>query len=131
MRTRPLALLVAIAGAACGDPVVAPRIAVVAGEVRAARVSGGVEIANGTDRGIAHAVFNPNWLGLIGTCADPAPTCVRLAAGARVVVPEREFLGWEGQPAALRRLTVLWWRVDPAPTGGHVASSVQQIALIE
>lgn len=132
-RTRLGALgAVATSLMACGAPTAATgRVPLVAGEVRAARVPGGVEIANGTDRGLAYVVHNPSWLGLLATCADPGPSCVRLAAGARVVVPEREIAGWEGQPATLRKISVLWWRVAATPAGGYAAVDIRELPVVE
>jgi hypothetical protein len=93
-------------------------------------VPGGVQLANDTDHGVAFVVHNPNWLGLLALCADPGPNCVRLAAGGRMTVPQSQFAGWDEQPAADRKLSVLWWRVVPAANGGYAAVDVRELALI-
>ncbi len=105
------------------------RLAATTDVVQAARVTGGVRITNGTSRGIAYAVRNPNWLGLLATCADPGPGCVRLAAGRSVVVPEREFHGWADVPDGAKALGVLWWHVEPDGAGGHRAGEVHDLPV--
>lgn len=104
-------------------------------DVEASFGATGVTIVNHTDRGIAYAVWNPHFLGLMGVCQEPGPPCVRLAPGASVVVPESEFAGWaptpgtEPQPGA-RALEVRWWHVLPDGAGGYAASEVRVIPLL-
>jgi hypothetical protein len=120
------------AGAACSSDDATLGLAGSTGRVDAARVAGGVEIANGTDRAIAYVAYDPHWLGLLAACAEPDPSCLRLPAGRRVVVPESEVAGWEGVPAERRRaLSVRWWRVGPAPAGGYVPVDVHEIRVVE
>ena len=82
--------------------------------VTVSRVAGGVRLVNGTGRGVAYVVSNPEWLGLLALCEDPGPSCVRLAAGAAVVVPHAGIHGWE---PGVRQAVVRWWHVEPAGAG--------------
>ena len=70
----------AVATAPTSTEVAAPN-SIIAGTVTATRVAGGVAIANGTERAVAYAVANPNWLGLLATCSDPSPVVPAAQAG--------------------------------------------------
>ena len=135
-RALHLALLATVATtAACtGEKAIATNPdankGIVAGSVTATRVAGGIELYNGTERGIAYVAVNPNWLGTYALCADPGPSCVRLAPGARTVVPESEWMGWAGQPAGQQKLSVHWWHVIAEP-GGYRAGAAEEIKVIE
>jgi hypothetical protein len=96
------------------------------GEVAVARVDGGTRLTNGTDRALAYIVRNPAWLGLVALCIDTGPTCVRLAPGASVVVPDAEILG-HGPGAREAQVSV--WRVETDPAGGYRAVIVKEVTL--
>jgi hypothetical protein len=100
--------------------------AIVAGRVTASRVAGGIAIANGTERGIGYAVTNLGWLGLIATCSDPSPSCVRLAPGSVITVPLNEVYGGSEQ---MTDAVVYWWQVLPRASGGYEASDAQRIPV--
>lgn len=137
--TRLLLAGLLLAVAACGrDPAGTLADAAretAAGGVEARLVPGGVHVVNQTSRGIAYSVWNPNFLGLMGVCAEPGPPCVRLAPGASVVVPESEFHGWAPIPgdapsSSPRALELRWWHVLPDGAGGHQADEVRVIRLL-
>ena len=116
-RVAPAAAAAVLLLGACGrGPLDASPLPGVQGEatVTVSRVSGGVRLVNGTGRGVAYVVSNPDWLGLLAICIDPGASCVRLAAGASVVVPHAEIHGWE---TGVRQAVVRWWHVEPAGTG--------------
>src|SRR5215212_2163112 len=124
-----LVALLAVTAACSRSPAAAP--AEVArdaafGEVEATLGADGVTLVNGTSRGIAYAVWNPNWLGLMAVCDHPGSSCVRLAPGQSVVVPESQFAGWSPSPGSdqpgARALEVRWWHVVPNGAGGYAAS---------
>jgi hypothetical protein len=101
-------------------------------DVEATRVAEGVRVVNHTSQGIAYAVWNPQFLGLMGVCEDPGPPCVRLAPGGSVVVPESEFVGWAPTPgdapsALPRALELRWWHVAADGAGGYRASEVRVV----
>jgi len=96
------------------------------GEIRVARVGGGIRLTNGTSRGLAYIVRNPAWLGLVALCVDTGPNCIRLASGASVVVPDREVLGHA--PGA-HEAQVTLWRVEPDPAGGFQAVIVKEVTI--
>ena len=132
-----LVALLSVAAACSRSPAAAP--AEVArdtapGEVEATLGADGVTLVNGTSRGIAYAVWNPNWLGLMAVCDDPGPSCVRLAPGQSVVVPESQFAGWGPSPGSdqpgARALEVRWWHVVPNGAGDYAASEVRVIPLV-
>jgi hypothetical protein len=120
-----------VALAACGGDratsteVTAPN-SIIAGSVTATRVAGGVAIVNGTERAVAYDVANPNWLGLLATCSDPSPACLRLKPGGLVTVPLEEIAGWDAQTTDA---VVYWWQVLPTSTGGYQASEVKRVPL--
>jgi len=141
MRRSTLCLLVGLlsAAAACSRSPAAPPADVArdaaSGDVTASLGADGVTLVNGTSRGIAYAVWNPKWLGLMAVCEDPGPPCVRLAPGQSVVVPESQFHGWNPppgteQPPEARALEVRWWHVLPNGAGGYDASEVRVIPLV-
>jgi hypothetical protein len=139
-RSTPLLLVGLLwAAAACSrSPVAAPADAArdaTSGDVEATLAADGVTLVNGTNRGIAYAVWNPKWLGLMAVCDDPGPSCVRLAPGQSVVVPESQFSGWNPSPGVelqpeARALEVRWWHVLPDGAGGYAASEVRVIPLV-
>lgn len=129
LKTAIILALLTVAACGAGDTTSIDHAApagIVAGRVTAARVSGGVSVTNGTERGVAYSVWNPNFLGLLGTCSDPAPSCVRLAPGAQVVVPIDSIVGWNAQTT---EIIVYWWHVLPASTGGYEAGQVGRVTL--
>ena len=95
------------------------------GTVQASRVVGGIRLVNGTGRGVAYAVVNRGWLGLIGPCATPTPDCVRLAPGATVVVPDAEIMG---RDATMTEVVVYWWHVE-RPLDEWRASEVKDVVV--
>ena len=135
----PTLLVILLPLAGCGrGPTAAPADVAresASADVEASLGAGGVTLVNHTDHGIAYAVWNPHFLGLMGVCQDPGPDCVRLAAGASVVVPESEFHGWspapgtESQPGA-QALEVRWWHVLPDDGGAYRATEVRVIPLV-
>lgn len=124
-----IAALMALA--ACGGDrtsateVTAPN-SIIAGTVTASRVAGGVAIANGTERAVGYAVANPSWLGLLATCSDPSPSCLRLKPGGTVTVPPEDIYGWSTQATDA---VVYWWQVLPTSNGGYQATEVKQVSL--
>ena len=130
-RTMRLAAGVAVSAllASCDGPgearIAAPGAVQEDGTVQASRVRGGIRLANGTGRGVAYAVANRGWLGLIGACESPGPECVRLAPGATVVVPDAELLG---RDAALTEVAVYWWHVE-RPLDVWRASEVRLVVV--
>ena len=94
--------------------------------LRVTRVADGVQIVNHTDESWAYAVWNPNWLGLFGPCADPGPDCVRLRPGQTVVVPEAAITGYA---PGITEAVVRWWRVVPDGEGGYRAEGLQKLLL--
>ena len=131
----PTLLVILLPLAGCGrGPTAAP--ADVAREAASADVEAslgaeGVTLVNHTDHGIAYAVWNPHFLGLMGVCQDPGPDCVRLASGASVVVPESEFHGWSTEPRlGAQALEVRWWHVLPDDAGAYRATEVRVIPLL-
>src|SRR5687768_3512749 len=95
------------------------------GTVQASRVGGGIRLVNRTGRGVAYAVTNRGWLGLIGPCASPTPDCVRLAPGATVVVPDAEIMG---RDAAMTEAVVYWWHVE-RPLDTWQAGEVRDVVV--
>ena len=130
MRSWGKGVIAALVVAGCGHEPTGADVALT-GRVEVTRVAGGLEIANGTDHGIAYTAYNPNWLGLLALCADPGPRCVRVGSRARTFVPESEFQGWADQPAAMRRLNVIWWRVVPSPADGYATADVHEVPVID
>lgn len=109
--------------AASGDPAANARES---GGVTATRVAGGVRLSNGTDRPVAYVVWNRGWLAQFAPCLDPGPGCVRLAAGASVVVPDAEIGGYApGAPEAI----VYWWHVVPDAAGGYRTEEVHEVVV--
>ena len=88
-------------------------------------VEGGVRLHNGTGAPVAYAVWDKGFLGLLGTCADPGPQCVRLATGATRVVPTDEIAGY----GATSTLAVHWWHVVPSSGGGHESTPVRTLEV--
>jgi hypothetical protein len=125
---RCFALLLAAAGGGGAASPVAPdvRTTVVAGAVTATRVAGGIEIVNGGGSPVAYDVWNPEFLGLFGPCTTTGPACLRLAPGARVVVPLGAVTG---AAPAMRTVAVYWWHVVPDGRGGYAADSVRAVPV--
>ena len=110
-----LFVAIALSLSGCGrDPVRANQSAGLL--VSAVRVESGIRITNNTDRGIAYVVSNPQWLGLLGMCEDPGPSCVTLAPGASVVVPFDEIHGYS---TTATEASVFWWHVVPDGADGY------------
>jgi hypothetical protein len=131
MRMRASWIVVGLlAGAlACREDAASPadaREAVRTGQVEVDRVGTGIRVANGTAAPIAYAVWNRGWLALFAPCDDPGPGCVRLAAGASVVVPVAEV---EGIAPGATEAIVRWWRVVPDGAGGHRADDLHEVVV--
>ena len=129
-RFRPIASVAAaalLAGGCAGDAATfdGPMTVQEDGRVQASRVGGGIRLVNGTARGVAYAVANRGWLGLIGPCASPGPDCVRLAPGATVVVPDAEIMG---RDAAMTEVVVYWWHVE-RPLDEWLAGVVRDVVV--
>jgi len=128
--TRPLVIAALMGIVACGGESATTESAapasIIAGSVTAKRVDGGVSISNGTERAVAYAVANPNWLGQLATCADPSPSCLRLQPGGLVTVSLGEIAGWDAQAT---EAVVYWWQVLPTSGGGYQATQVQRVQL--
>ena len=128
MKTTSFAIMLALTLIATGcrrDPVATG----LGGEsqVSATKVATGIRITNHTDRGVAYAVSNPTWLGLLAICNDPEPACVRLARGASVIVPFSEIHGYaEGTTTSVR---VAWWHVVPDGEGQYKATDPVEILV--
>ena len=130
MRELVMAVLaLSLSAAACRIEHVAPgeeSNQQVAGSVAAEIVGDAVRVTNGTDRPVAYAVW-PRWyLGLFSPCADPAPSCVNLAAGASATIP---IAAVEGVVPETDAVTVRWWRVEPDEGGVYRAGPVTEIDL--
>ena len=119
-----LLLLVAVLGTACVKEPVATELSS-RGTVSVAKVPQGIRLVNNTDRGVAYAISNPNWLGLLAICNDPEPACVRLAAGDTIVVPFAEIHGYD---SSTERVSVYWWHVSPDGEG-HKASDPVEVVV--
>ena len=95
------------------------------GRVQASRVGGGIRLVNRTGRGVAFAIANRGWLGLIGPCASPTADCVRLAPGATLVVPDAEIMG---RDAAMTEAVVYWWHVE-RPLDAWQAGEIRYVVV--
>lgn len=94
--------------------------------VEVARVDDGIRLTNGTDEPLAYAVWANGFLGLFAPCTDPGPDCVRLAAGATVVVPFDQVTGiFPDETTAIVR----WWRVVPDGEGGYRAVGLREVTI--
>lgn len=127
MKRTSFALLVALAlvGTACRREPVATALTDTAG-VSATRVEGGIRVTNHSERGVAYSIANPNWLGLLAICNDPEPACVRLAAGASVLVPLSEIHGYG---SGVTTVTLYWWHVIPDGSGQYKATDPEQVTV--
>lgn len=96
------------------------------GRVTVTREQAGIRVTNHTDQGVAYAISNPNWLGLLAICNDPEPACIRLQAGASVLVPFSEIQGFE---SGAEKITVHWWHVVPDGVGQFRATDPVQIIV--
>lgn len=120
-----MVLAIALAVAGCHrDPTEAKLSG--AALVSVARVEWGVHLTNHTDRPVAFTVSNPNWLGLLALCADPGPECLRLAAGASVVVPYADIHGYS---ADATQANVAWWHVVSDGNGGYTHEEVFTVTV--
>lgn len=127
-RATTVALMTIAAACSASDmpPTGLQQAGIVAGNVTATRVDGGIAVANGTERGVAYAVWNPNFLGLLRLCSDPGPSCVRLKPGERIVVPIDSVVGWDAQAA---EAVVYWWHVLPKSGGGYESGEVGRVTV--
>lgn len=96
------------------------------GTVVAQRTESGVLVTNGTERPVGYHLWPRGYLGLFSPCADPGPSCVKLASGASVAVP---LSGIEGLTPQTREVTVRWWHVEPDEGGVYHAGDVHEIDL--
>jgi hypothetical protein len=77
--------------------------------VTATRVTGGIQIVNGATASIAYVVVNPNWLGLLADCSDPAASCPVLGTGQTATVVDAAIHGFD---AGTRSVDVQFWTLD-------------------
>lgn len=99
---------------------------IIAGSVTAKRSSSGILLANGTERAVGYAVWNPSYLGLFTPCSDPAPTCLRLKQGESVTVPFSDIVGGG---TSSTEVVVYWWHVLPDGAGVYQAGVVGRISI--
>jgi hypothetical protein len=117
-------LSLAVLGAACSPAPTANSVTSGDG-VTASVTINGIRITNNTATRIGYEVSNPRWLGLLGLCNTPDAGCLRLAAGATVVVPFEEIHGYEsGQREAL----IHWWTLT-TDASGRTVPDPRQIRL--
>lgn len=80
--------------AACHSETTAPTGALVQlGEARIERLAGATRLTNDGAAGLAYALWNPQFLGLMAVCAETTSDCLRLAPNTSVVVPDSEIVG--------------------------------------
>lgn len=116
-----------IAIAACRPESIATDAAL-PGKVTVIKEQAGLRLTNHTDQGIAYAIANPNWLGLLAICNDPEPACIRLGPGQSVLVPFSEVHGLD--TAVVEKITVHWWHVVPDGAGQYKATDPVQIVVL-
>ncbi len=114
-----------LASAACRRDLTAPAPDASA-QVTVSPVPDGLRLVNATDRPIAYTVFERGYLALFAPCLDPGPGCLRLATGARAVVPYAEIGGYT--PDA-REAIVYWWHLVPDGAGGYRAEEIHSIIV--
>ncbi|MEX2151973.1 MAG: hypothetical protein WD825_01465 [Gemmatimonadaceae bacterium] len=124
-----LALATCVVAAACGSAEpsrpTAAALVVPSGAVSAAVVAGGVSVTNNTSDRVAFEVWDVGFLGQLGQCASPEPSCTRLAAGASHTVPNEEIAAF----GTTGSVAVHWWHVLRSEAGGHVAGELHTIVL--
>ena len=96
-----------------------------AGVVSARRVSGGVEVKNGTTTIVGLAVWNPGFLGLFAPCTSE-PGCRSLAPGASVVVAAADIAGYD---ASMKQVLVRSWPITADEKGALRAGAVTELRL--
>lgn len=124
MKNIMLFAAVAILLAACASEVTAPdNTTVPLGNVRIERLSGATRLTNQGTIGLAYALWNPRFLGLMAVCAETTAECLRLAPNATVEVPDSEIVGAiEGDT---NPYSVRIWSVVTNSAGQPTATEVQ------
>ena len=114
-------VLVGAIAIACGSDASAPSESALledgAGDVQAARVTGGVRVTNNTNQAVPYVVWDRGFLGLLGLgpCDEREPYCTKLRAGQSVTVHE----GVDGF-AGFGDAAVYWYGTRGDSTGIHV-----------
>ena len=129
MRVLVFAVLAVVGASACRVEHVAPgdeSRQELSGAVEVQRTESGFLVTNGTERPVAYHVWPRGYLGLLAPCADPGPSCLRLAPGASVSVALSEI---EGLVPETREITVHWWHVEPDEGGVFRAGDMHEIHL--
>ena len=130
MRVLLFAALAVVGASACRVEHVAPGEEEsryqITGKVDVARSGAGFLIVNATERPVGYHVWPRGYLGLFSPCADPGPSCLRLASGASVAVALSEI---EGLTPETREITVRWWHIEPDEGGVPRAGDVHEIDL--
>lgn len=128
MKRFPSIILIAslVLGSACASDVTEPERAIVQlGDVRIERTSGATRLTNQGTVGLAYALWNPQFLGLMAVCAEVNSTCLRLAPGASIDVPDSEIVG--SSETSTDPYTVRIWSVYTNESGATVAGDVLSI----
>lgn len=126
MKGITLLCIVAVVAIAACRPEGISTDAALSGKVSVIREQAGLRLTNHTDQGVAYAISNPDWLGLLAICNDPEPACIRLAAGESVLVPFTEVHGFD---TGAEKITVHWWHVVPDGAGHFKATDPVQIVI--
>lgn len=127
MRVLVFAVLAVVGASGCRVEHVAPgdeSRQQLSGTVAVERTASGFLITNGTERPVAYHVWPRGYLGLLSPCADPGPSCLRLAPGASVAVALSAI---EGLAPETREITVHWWHVEPDEGGVFRAGDMHEI----